>query len=72
MLFPRPFWPVDADMFGRVADMTAERGEFFLFYSYTHVCGHAFVPYEPPSPLIVLALALYTQHPAPDCCALGT
>ena len=39
MLFSRPFWPVDADMFGRVAETTAERGEFFLFYSYTHVCG---------------------------------
>ena len=39
MLFPRPFWPVEADMFGRVAETTADRGEFFLFYSYTHVCG---------------------------------
>jgi len=39
MLFPRPFWPVDADMFGRVGETTADRGEFFLFYSYTHVCG---------------------------------
>ena len=26
-------------MFGRVAETTAGRGEFFLFYSYTHVCG---------------------------------
>ena len=41
MLFAQPFWPIDADMFGRVAETTADRGEFFLFYSYTNVCGCA-------------------------------
>ncbi len=57
MLFPRPFWPVDADMFGRVADTTAERGEFFLFYSYTHVCGRALSTNQPLSQSTTLGQA---------------
>ena len=39
MLFPYAFWPPAADMFGRMAETTAQRGEFFLFYSYAHVGG---------------------------------
>ncbi len=39
LLFPRQFWPKDADMFGRVAETTAERGDFFLFYSYADLAG---------------------------------
>ncbi len=39
LLFPWQFWPKDADMFGRVAETTAERGDFFLFYSYADLAG---------------------------------
>ena len=39
LLFPRQFWPKDADMFGRIAETTAERGDFFLFYSYADLAG---------------------------------
>ena len=28
-------------MFGRVAESTTQRGEFFLFYSYAHISGRA-------------------------------
>ena len=50
MLFPHPFWPVDADMFGRVAETTVDRGEFFLFYSYAHVCGCGTAISSTPAP----------------------
>lgn len=39
LLFPRQFWSKDADMFGRVAETTADRGDFFLFYSYADLAG---------------------------------
>ena len=38
MLFERDFWG-GADMFGRLAPSTQERGKFFLFYSYTGISG---------------------------------
>ena len=40
MLFPRSFWG-GLDMFGRIAPSVDQRGEFFLFYSYTHISGGA-------------------------------
>ena len=41
LLFPHVFWGDNVDMFGRVAESTTERGEFFLFYSYAHISGKA-------------------------------
>lgn len=38
MLFERDFWG-GADMFGRLAPSTQERGKFFLFYSYSGISG---------------------------------
>lgn len=38
MLFAADFWG-GADMFGRLAPSTEERGKFFLFYSYTGISG---------------------------------
>ena len=38
MLFPHAFWG-KPDMFGRIAGAAADRGEFFLFYSYAHISG---------------------------------
>ena len=38
MLFEEDFWG-STDMFGRLAPSTAERGKFFLFYSYTGISG---------------------------------
>ena len=38
MLFPHSFWG-GLDMFGRIAPCVAHRGEYFLFYSYTHISG---------------------------------
>jgi len=40
LLFPRCFWG-ELDMFGRVAPSTAERGQFFLFYSSAGIAGGA-------------------------------
>lgn len=40
MLFAADFWG-GADMFGRLAPSTEERGKFFLFYSYTGISGGA-------------------------------
>jgi lysine-specific histone demethylase 1 len=40
MLFPYAFWR-KTDMFGRIAKSVADRGEFFLFYSYNHLSGGA-------------------------------
>ena len=40
MLFPHSFWG-GLDMFGRIAPCVAHRGEYFLFYSYTHISGGA-------------------------------
>jgi lysine-specific histone demethylase 1 len=40
LLFARPFWG-KPDMFGRIAPRAADRGEFFLFYSYAHISGGA-------------------------------
>lgn len=64
MLFPRQFWPKDADMFGRVAETTKERGDFFLFYSYADlaggpilaalVSGEAAVEFEKQSPQAIV------------------
>ena len=41
LLFPHAFWGDQLDMFGHVAEMREERGEAFLFYSYTHISGGA-------------------------------
>lgn len=41
LLFPAPFWGDQLDMFGHVAEEGADRGEAFLFYSYTHISGGA-------------------------------
>ena len=38
MLFEQDFWG-GADMFGRLAPSTHERGKFFLFYSYSGISG---------------------------------
>ncbi|KAL0034074.1 hypothetical protein WJX79_007286 [Trebouxia sp. C0005] len=38
MLFEQDFWG-GADMFGRLAPSTQERGKFFLFYSYSGISG---------------------------------
>lgn len=38
MLFEEDFWG-STDMFGRLAPSTADRGKFFLFYSYTGISG---------------------------------
>ena len=38
MLFPHSFWG-GLDMFGHIAPCVARRGEYFLFYSYTHISG---------------------------------
>jgi hypothetical protein len=48
LLFPRQFWPKDADMFGRIAETTAERGDFFLFYSYADLAGQLAALGQPP------------------------
>ena len=40
LLFPVAFWGAP-DMFGRTAPSAADRGEFFLFYSYAHISGGA-------------------------------
>ena len=54
LLFPRQFWPKDADMFGRIAETTAERGDFFLFYSYADLAGE---PAALPDPCSIHLLA---------------
>ena len=41
LLFPSVFWGDQLDMFGHVAGSREERGEAFLFYSYTHISGGA-------------------------------
>jgi hypothetical protein len=41
LLFPSAFWGDKLDMFGHVAGSREERGEAFLFYSYTHISGGA-------------------------------
>ena len=41
MRFETPFWDTAVDTFGRVAATRNARGEFFLFYSYVHLCGDA-------------------------------
>lgn len=40
LLFPEPFWG-EKDMFGRVAELSEQRGEFYLFYSYAGISGGA-------------------------------
>eukprot|EP00897_Mesotaenium_endlicherianum_P003289 jgi/Mesen1/2989/ME000177S02263 len=39
MLFPHAFWEADLDTFGTLVRDPAQRGEFFLFYSYRQVAG---------------------------------
>ena len=39
LLFPEPFWGVDADMLAYVPPSDRPRGEFFLFYSYANLSG---------------------------------
>eukprot|EP00887_Chlorella_sp_A99_P000274 scaffold13.g274.t1 len=41
LLFPAAFWGSGYDMFGRVAEGAADRGEAFLFYSCAHISGGA-------------------------------
>lgn len=66
MLFPRQFWPKDADMFGRVAETTKERGDFFLFYSYADLAGETCQPTGKVSQWDVLTLqcALHCNNSA--------
>ncbi|KAJ0974992.1 hypothetical protein J5N97_016957 [Dioscorea zingiberensis] len=39
MLFPHDFWGGGIDTFGHLTEDPSQRGEFFLFYSYTSVSG---------------------------------
>lgn len=39
MLFPFDFWGGGIDTFGHLTEETSNRGEFFLFYSYSSVSG---------------------------------
>ncbi|XP_039114060.1 lysine-specific histone demethylase 1 homolog 1-like [Dioscorea cayenensis subsp. rotundata] len=39
MLFPHDFWGGGIDTFGHLTEDPRQRGEFFLFYSYTSVSG---------------------------------
>ncbi|XP_078164704.1 LSD1-like 1 [Carex rostrata] len=39
MLFPYNFWDGGIDTFGHLTENSNQRGEFFLFYSYTSVAG---------------------------------
>ncbi|CAA6658834.1 unnamed protein product [Spirodela intermedia] len=39
MLFPRDFWGGGIDTFGHLTEDESQRGEFFLFYSYSSVSG---------------------------------
>ncbi|KAG1366529.1 Lysine-specific histone demethylase 1 [Cocos nucifera] len=39
MLFPYDFWNGEIDTFGHLTEDSRERGEFFLFYSYSSVSG---------------------------------
>lgn len=41
LLFPETFWGTAYDMFGRVGEGRADRGEAFLFYSCAHISGGA-------------------------------
>ena len=47
LLFPHCFWGEGVDMFGRVAESTAQRGKFFLIYSYAHISGSN-LPHQRP------------------------
>ena len=39
MLFPHDFWDGKIDTFGHLTEDSGQRGEFFLFYSYSSVSG---------------------------------
>lgn len=39
MLFPHDFWGGEIDTFGHLSKDSSQRGEFFLFYSYSSVSG---------------------------------
>ncbi|XP_073010011.1 lysine-specific histone demethylase 1 homolog 1-like [Typha latifolia] len=39
MLFPYDFWDGSLDTFGHLTEDSSQRGEFFLFYSYSSVSG---------------------------------
>lgn len=39
MLFPHDFWGGEIDTFGHLTEDSSQRGEFFLFYSYSSVSG---------------------------------
>ncbi|KAG6472634.1 lysine-specific histone demethylase 1 homolog 1-like isoform X1 [Zingiber officinale] len=39
MLFPHVFWDGELDTFGHLTEDSSNRGEFFLFYSYSSVAG---------------------------------
>ncbi|KAJ6811718.1 lysine-specific histone demethylase 1-like protein 1-like [Iris pallida] len=39
MLFPHDFWGGEIDTFGHLTEESSQRGEFFLFYSYSSVSG---------------------------------
>ena len=38
MLFPEAFWG-SADMFGRLPELSEQRGAYYLFYSYARISG---------------------------------
>lgn len=52
LLFEEDFWG-STDMFGRLAPSTAERGKFFLFYSYTGISGKPGTSADPERPCCV-------------------
>ncbi|XP_018491371.1 protein FLOWERING LOCUS D isoform X2 [Raphanus sativus] len=53
MLFPFVFWGTDLDTFGHLTEDPANRGEFFLFYSYAQVAG---------GPLLIALVAGEAAH----------
>ncbi|KAJ0249504.1 Protein FLOWERING LOCUS D [Hirschfeldia incana] len=53
MLFPIVFWGTDLDTFGHLTEDPANRGEFFLFYSYAQVAG---------GPLLIALVAGEAAH----------
>ena len=67
MLFPSDFWG-GADMFGRVP-VGGSRGQYFLFYSYSHISGGHLSPrlgiegsLQTRAVLSVLVLPLLYSH----------
>ncbi|KAJ4790196.1 Lysine-specific histone demethylase 1 [Rhynchospora pubera] len=63
LLFPYTFWDSSRDTFGHLTENSNQRGEFFLFYSYTSVAG---------GPLLIALVAgesaiEFEKTPPKDC-----